>query len=499
MTLRNRLILTIAGIALLLVLPALFAVKQLERVRDIAAVQAQRVSRANLALGRLQARLAELDRVQRSFIIAPDAVMRARMHESLANARQHLANLGTYGFGEVVSPAGPWLDSLELATQRVDALVTAGRATEATAYYEEVKPLFTEAEATLTEIAIAIDAQSQAELREAQQISAAAMTTTLLALAICLALAIGLGLYTTRILSLPILRLRRAMSAVAAGDFVVAPDLPYGRPDEIGDVSRSFRAMTQRLAELDQMKAEFMSIATHELKTPINVIGGYAELMQERVYGELSVQQEEALGSVREQAQILTSLVNQLLDISRLEAGGLSLEIHTVPVTELLARTERTFAPLAQKSGIAFEVRVEASVPDQIDIDVERLGDQVIGNLVSNALKFTPSGGRIEVRAWREAEQLKIEVADSGPGIPADKLPYVFDKFFQIGEQARSQGAGLGLAIAREVVEAHGGSITAESEPGHGTRFCITLPLTGLDGPRIATEHEPEPESVTSG
>jgi signal transduction histidine kinase len=495
MTLRNRLVLTIGGIALLLVLPALFAVKQLERVRDIAAVQAQLVSRANLSLGRLQARLAELDRVQRTFIIAPDDETRTRMYESLAHARQHVANLGAYGFAEHVSPAGAWLDSLEVATQHVDELVSAGEAAEATAYFEEVKPFFTEAEATLTEIALALDAQSQAELREAQQISAAAMTSTILALGICLVFALGLGLYTTRVLSRPILRLRRAMSDVAGGEFVVPPDLPYGRPDEIGDVSRSFRSMTQRLSELDRMKAEFMSIATHELKTPINVIGGYAELMQERVYGEISREQEQALASMREQAQVLTSLVNQLLDVSRLEAGGLSLEMQTVAVSELLGRTERSFSPLARKQQIDFTVQIEPSVPDHIEIDAERVGDQVLGNVLANALKFTPSGGRIAVRAWSEAGRLFIEVADSGHGIPADKLPYVFDKFFQVGEQARSQGAGLGLAIAREVVEAHGGVISAQSEPGRGTRFLIDLPTSPPAG-AAAVEYSRPAESA---
>jgi signal transduction histidine kinase len=476
MTLRARLIVTVAGIALLLVLPALFAVKQLERVRDIAASQAQRVSRANLALGRFQARLAELDRLQRAYIIAPDAETRARMHESLSEARRHLSNLGVYGYGELARPAGVWLDSLQAGTQRIDALVLAGRADEATAFFEEVKPLFVQAETTLSEIADGIDVQSRGELREAEQISAAAMTSTLLALAVCLLLAVALGLHTTRRLSRPILLLRRAMSGVAGGEFDVPDNLPYDRSDEIGDVSRSFRAMAQRLEELDRLKAEFMSIATHELKTPINVIGGYAELLQERVYGEISAEQEEALVSIREQSQILTSLVNQLLDISRLEAGGLQLEMNLVEVAELIGRVERSFSAIAQKGEINFVVDVDASIPERLVADAERLRDQVLGNLLSNAMKFTPQGGQVTLRAWGEGESLHIEVTDSGSGIPADKLPYIFDKFYQIGEQARSQGAGLGLAIAREVVDAHGGTIEATSEPGVGTTFRVTLP-----------------------
>jgi signal transduction histidine kinase len=267
------------------------------------------------------------------------------------------------------------------------------------------------------------------------------------------------------------------MALVADGEFRVPENLPYDRSDEIGSVSRSFRAMTHRLADLDRLKAEFMSISTHELKTPINVISGYAELMQERVYGDLTGKQDEALTAIREQSRVLTQLVNQLLDVSRLEAGGLRLHIAEVVVTDLFDRVERAFEGLAQRKSIVLIVDVDPSAPGTIPADADRLGDQVLGNLLSNALKFTPEGGRIGVRVWREDEACHIEVSDTGPGIAADQLPYIFDKFYQVGEHARSKGAGLGLSIAHDVIEAHGGSITAESEPDHGTTFHILLPL----------------------
>jgi signal transduction histidine kinase len=251
--------------------------------------------------------------------------------------------------------------------------------------------------------------------------------------------------------------------------------------------------MTHRLAELDRMKAEFMSIATHELKTPINVISGYAELMAERVYGDLSDKQGEALVAIREQTRVLTQLVNQLLDISRLEAGGLRLHVRAVSVVDLFRRVERSFEGLAQRRNIAFSVEIDPSAPATIDADAERLSDQVLGNLISNALKFTPEGGRIAVRVWMDGDALQIEVEDTGTGIPPDKLPYIFDKFYQVGDQARSKGAGLGLAIAHEVVEAHGGTIRAESEVGGGTRFHIALPVAQRSTQLI------EPQPVTAG
>jgi signal transduction histidine kinase len=268
------------------------------------------------------------------------------------------------------------------------------------------------------------------------------------------------------------------MAAVSAGEFIVPGGLPYDRRDEIGDLSRSFRSMTRQLADLDRMKADFMSVATHELKTPINVVSGYAELIQEGVYGEISEKQKVALTSIQEQSRILAQLVNQLLDISRLEAGGLRLEIGDLALTDLFERVQRTFEVLANKQGIYLNVRLDEDAPETIPADGDRLRDQVLGNILGNALKFTPEGGTIDVHGWGEDGHFRIEVSDTGAGMPAEQLPHVFDKYYQIGEQARSKGAGLGLAIAHDVVHAHGGAISVVSEEGTGTTFRIDLPTT---------------------
>jgi signal transduction histidine kinase len=333
------------------------------------------------------------------------------------------------------------------------------------------------------EIAMEIDRRSAADLVEAGRISAAALTGTLLALIACFFIAVVLGTWATHMLVQPINRLRHSMAAVAAGEFVVPASLPYERTDEVGDLARSFRGMTEQLAVLDQMKADFMSIATHELKTPINVVGGYAELLQDGVYGSVTDRQMDALTSIQEQARILTQLVNQLLDISRLEAGGLSLEITRMDVEDLFERLRRTFNVLARQQQIELVVELESSAPRFIPADGERLRDQVLGNLVGNALKFTPPGGTIRVRGWGSDHGLFIEVADSGQGMPADQLPHVFNKYYQIGEQARSKGAGLGLTIAHDVVEEHGGTITVTSQEGAGSTFLVMLPASLDDVP----------------
>lgn len=477
MKLRTRLLLTLVAIAVLLAGPAIYALSRLTELRNIAGEQRTRHARALLHQGELTTNLAELDRYLRGYIIEGSASQRSGVEESLRDARTHLDTLGLIVTGAPTRAVQQTLTRIEAATRRIVALIESGRAQEATAYFENVKPLLTASQTSLEKIATAIDERSREDMLTAQSISSSAATTTLVVLLVCLAAACALGIWTAASFTRPILQLRRTMGAVAEGDFNVPEDLDYDRADEIGDLSRSFSWMTQQLSRLDQMKAEFISIATHELKTPINVINGYTELLEEGIYGTPTQKQSEALQTIEEQTRVLTNLVNQLLDISRFEAGGLQLEMQDVVLHDLFARIERSFAVLARKKNIDFNVDVEPTVPEAIQGDADRLADQVLGNLLSNALKFTPDGGTVHVRAWGEDDHLSIQVSDSGEGIPSDQLPYIFDKYYQVSQHARTKGAGLGLAIAREVVEAHGGSISVESQPQRGTTFTINIPV----------------------
>ncbi len=477
MTVRSRLILTIVGIAAVLAAPAIYGASRLAQLRDIARDQNLRHGQAFLALGRLQTALAELDRFGRIYVAVGGNDQRAGIEQSLAEARRQLRILSERGYAAEADLLVRRLDGVDQGMRRLTDLVAAGRTEEASAYFEQVKPLVVTADAALDVIARTIDSRSQQDMAEAGRISAAALSTTLLSLMAGVAAVFAIGWWANHGLTTPVRRLRRAMVAVADGNYVVPEDLPYERPDEIGDLARSFRWMAQHLEKLDKMKAEFISIATHELKTPINVISGYTELIEEQIYGPLSDQQRQALQTIRDQTQVLTRLVNQLLDVSRLEAGGLQLEMNDVLIEDLLASLERAFGILAKRKNITLTFEVDPNVPPTITADPDRLRDQVLGNLLTNALKFTPEGGQIRVGVWADRELLHIEVTDSGVGIPPDQLDLVFDKFYQIGQQARSKGAGLGLAIAREIVEAHGGRIAVDSSENVGTTFRIELPL----------------------
>ena len=476
MKLRTRLLLTLIGIAVLLAGPAIYALNQLTQLRDIAGQQRTRHAYALMQHGELTTNLAELDRYLRGYIIEGTSQQRAGVETALREARVRLDTLSRV-VGNATAPAEQTVSQIEGATRNIVSLVEGGRATEATAYFENVKPLLARSQTSLQQIASAIDARSRQDMETARSIISKAAKTTLSVLLVCLLAATALGIWTAASFTRPILQLRRTMGAVAEGDFNVPDSLDLNRADEIGDLSRSFSWMTQQLSRLDQMKAEFISIATHELKTPINVINGYTELLEEGIYGTPTAKQVEALNTIEEQTKVLTGLVNQLLDISRLEAGGLQLEMEEIALNDLFARIERSFGVLARKKNIDFSVDVDPSVPRVIPGDADRLADQVLGNLLSNALKFTPEGGRIGVRAWSDKDQLRIEVRDSGEGIPKEQLPFIFDKYFQVSQHARTKGAGLGLAIALEVVEAHRGTIDVDSNPGRGTAFTINIPL----------------------
>ncbi|MEO5511055.1 MAG: HAMP domain-containing sensor histidine kinase [Longimicrobiales bacterium] len=474
---REQLILTVVIVSVLMSAPAIYAVSRLNALKgltDVATIHGKAYS----ALGSYGKKLGDVNRIESSYLVTVDPATRIARESALAEARNDLDSLDAAGYSTETKPARSHLDRIEAMIRDIDGMLAAGDKERATATFDRVKDQFAAAQNSNDVILNAIGEQARRGTERATEITTSAVTTTEAVIAVALAIALAIGAYMTRMLLRPVAQLRHSMARVAGGSFDVQDNLPFHRHDEIGDLSRSFRGMTQRLADLDKLKAEFMSISTHELKTPINVIGGYAELIQEGVYGDINEKQDTALKSIREQSKILTQMVNQLLDVSRIEAGGMQLEMHEVVVRDLLERVQRTFMALAQKQDIIFEVKVEPNTPNIVPGDSDRLRDQVLGNLISNAFKFTPGGGRVEVRAWQEDQWLYLCVEDTGAGIPEEQQAHVFDKFYQVAGKARSKGAGLGLTIAHEVVHGHGGEISVRSEPGTGTTFELRLPTT---------------------
>jgi signal transduction histidine kinase len=246
--------------------------------------------------------------------------------------------------------------------------------------------------------------------------------------------------------------------------------------------------MTVQLQELDKLKAEFVSVASHELKTPINVVLGYVQLLTEGIYGDLAPKQRDVLGTIENQMQSLSRLVRQLLDVSRFEAGGGKLEPRSFTLADFLTELQQGFAVLAVQRGVRFSVVCDPGLPNEVTWDHDRMSE-VLGNLLSNAFKFTSRDGDVELRVQPTAAGVRMSVRDTGAGIPEAQLPHVFEKFYQASNQPhRAAGSGLGLAIAKEIVEAHQGTISCDSTPGVGTTFTITMP-SQVAGRRSSTQY----------
>jgi signal transduction histidine kinase len=358
----------------------------------------------------------------------------------------------------------------------VAALMVDGRLDDATARFgTDAQPLMARAEAAASAIATAIDRETAAQVLRADRLTAAAVTATIAALVLAILVALALAVAAPHLLTRPLDRLSGSMKTVAHGHFEPPDDLPYDQDDEVGELARSFRAMTLRLADLDRMKAEFVGVASHDLKTPINVISGYAEMLEEELGAGLDRRHRDLLIALAAQARTLGQRLDQLLDISRMEASGLQLGLEEISLRHFTAGLEKAHTAAATRHGVALSTAVAESAPSFLIADPDCLQVEVLGNLLDHAFRFTPAGGRVHLHVSGDGGTVRFEVRDTGRPIPPDDLRFVFDRYYQ-GRGLGRAGSGLGLPIARAGARAHGGDIEVESGDGE-TIFRLTLPI----------------------
>ena len=231
--------------------------------------------------------------------------------------------------------------------------------------------------------------------------------------------------------------------------------------------------------ELERMKSNFLSVVSHELRTPLHSIKGFVEIILMGKTGPVTELQEDFLKTVRTQTTSLQRMIDDLLEFSRMEAGRVTLHLAEVSLPAVAQSVVAKLAPLAEEDGLQLYLGLPADLPE-IDADRSRL-EQVLTNLVENAIKFTPSGGEITVSGVRLGDRVRLTVADTGIGIPPDEQDRVFDRFYQVDSSERRayRGTGLGLSICKHIVERHSGRIWVESDgmSGHGSRFHLELPI----------------------
>ncbi len=490
MTLRSRLILGLLTIAIILIVPLLVAMRSLDSAQREAELLRDDDFAASLLLGRVRDALNDLRTAELRVLFLPENPRRD-MTDRVEQIHRLADSLETYQLGNPARAVRAAMSTVIAGGEAEFRATVAERKDEADRISKsEVQPAITRAEAAV----VAAERELNTRTRDRVAIAAAharqGREAAIIGLALAIIVATLIAGKLTQSVSLPVRELERGMRRVADGEVDAKVAISPSRTDEFGRLAASFEEMTRQLAELDKLKAEFVSIASHELKTPINVILGYTQLLQEGMYGPLSDPQRGVTVVLEKQINALSRMVRQLLDVTRFEAGGGKLEVRPVEVRALLHGLEEGFRVLADQRGVRFQVSVAEQVPDSVDWDADRM-NEVLGNLLSNAFKFTEHGGEVDLMVHSADHSVQIEVRDTGAGIPPDQVGRIFDKFFQASNQgaAAGSGSGLGLAIARQIVDAHHGTITCDSTPGVGTTFTIMLPehVSGRHG----TPHEP--------
>jgi signal transduction histidine kinase len=295
-------------------------------------------------------------------------------------------------------------------------------------------------------------------------------------------IAVVLGNFFAQTLTERISRLERATRDIQAGNLSARASLS-GR-DEIAALAQSFNQMADRLQEaddrqreIDRLRRDLVAWAGHDLRTPLASIRLLIEALVDGLVTDPQVSQQ-YLQQAKKQVDVLATLVDDLFQVSQIDAGGLPLDRESGSLADLISDTLESFSAVAQQHGIRLEGSAAAGI-DPLTMDVRRLG-RVLNNLLSNALRHTPDGGSITLRAEPDGGRVCVTLSDTGNGIAPQDLPHIFDRFYR-GDKSRSRatgGAGLGLAIAKGIVEAHGGQISVRSEPGQGATFRFTLPRT---------------------
>jgi two-component system, OmpR family, sensor histidine kinase BaeS len=272
--------------------------------------------------------------------------------------------------------------------------------------------------------------------------------------------------YGLRRLFTPMDDLLYAADRVAEGDYSV--HVEERGPREVRSLARAFNNMAARLHKEDEQRRNLLADVTHELHTPLTVIQGNVEGMLDGVYPA----DETNLRSLLDEAVMLSRLVEDLRTFALAESGALKLKKEPTDLRTLIQEIAAAFRPQADSAGVALVVEIAQDLP-WLEVDPRRIR-QVISNLLANALRYTPKGGVVSVHYTQAGRNALIEVRDTGPGIPEEELAHIFERFYKSTD---SGGMGLGLAIAKHLVEAHGGTLTAASKPGQGTTMFISLPV----------------------
>ncbi|HME21837.1 MAG TPA: ATP-binding protein [Acetobacteraceae bacterium] len=366
--------------------------------------------------------------------------------------------------------------------RRVVELIRGGNVAEAReVHLAQAAPLADRLERLTNQLVNRAEASMVAGIDASEQAYVVSQLTVIAFAIGSIVLALALGYAISWSLIGPVAEIDARLRQVAAGDFTGR--VRVANRDELGALAANVNRTCEELARLYQQleaasrhKSEFLANTSHELRTPLNAILGYAELIEDNIYGEVPDKIREVLNRIQSNGRHLLGLINDVLDLSKIEAGQLSLSIADYSMKEVVQTVVTATGALADEKNLAFSTMISEDLP--VGEGDERRITQVLLNLVGNAIKFTEAGG-IAVRALAENGAFEVAVSDTGPGIPPEEHQRIFEEFRQLDSSSTRTkgGTGLGLAISKKIVELHGGRIWVDSDPGSGATFHFTLPV----------------------
>jgi signal transduction histidine kinase len=476
------------------------------------------VNRRAEELVRLQQKDAAYRELQHSALVQNDSVSTALMVASESTSRQRtrvefevllrqanqfredfrvLRNLADYGAGAGVGP-GPslapvpeendWLSRIESrdaefikAITRVVDLIQAGNVDAGRKQLQQAAGLADELEAATGSLVVLTDARLASRRAQSRAAYLTSRWTVIGFAAGSIGLALFLGYVISWSLIDPVKRMDAQLQQIASGDFSRRVEVP--NRDELGALAANLNRMSEELGRLygqleqaNRHKSQFLANMSHELRTPLNAILGYTELIVDNIYGEVPDKIREVLGRIENSGRHLLGLINDVLDLSKIEAGQLTLSLDDYSMKDVVQTVSSTVESLAAEKKLVLKVTVSPDLPP--GRGDERRITQVLLNLVGNAIKFTEAG-EVGIRATASDGQFLVAVSDTGPGISEKDRDRIFEEFQQVdGSATRSKGGtGLGLAIAKRIIEMHGGRLWVESSLGKGSTFSFALPI----------------------
>lgn len=477
MTLFSRLFLGYLGIFILIIAVSVYAVIELRRFNNITRSVLESDTRVLDYQKKLADALLSEIRYERRFIITRDDALYDQLLLFKSDFDQYLEE----AMAVADAHAGGFLSQIKDHHRRYQDLVDqevkylkSRKDYPYDRYKQDKEKVADRIMADLEKLRSYSQQNTYGKIQQLAEAGSDARRVALLIAGASLIFVVAISFFITRSIIRPVSILKSKTREIAQGNF--EGDLNISSPPEIAELASAFNFMSQKLKDLDRMKSDFFSSMSHELRTPLTSIKEGAGLLLEGVGGSLTDRQRKLLTILTEESERLIGLVNSLLDLSKMEAGMMVYNFEPTSLAPLINRAMIEIGPLVEAKRIRVEAKIDKVLPI-IKVDSEKVL-QALRNLIGNAVKFTPDGGQVTVSARQRDGAVEVSVADTGPGMPAENLATIFDKFQQAASTGsyRIQGTGLGLALVKHIITSHGGKVWAESQAGRGSTFIFVLP-----------------------